>query len=176
MDKKDFSVSLLVAGLSVLFVLASFALFLSKGKSKFWTAKKMKLGAIILSFTAVASTQQACVSCYDPIPPEFIYIENWNDTLNLNDSSILYGTIESRYSSQYSFKLQNDTIDSLIQVNNIFPDDGVYDEDSEEFTIQIDTSLQTGTYRLEFFDVNKEEQNSIGYPISQYALTILNEK
>ena len=61
-------------------------------------------------------------------------------------------------------------------MNNIFPDDGIYDEGSEEFTIQIDTSLQTGTYRLEFFDVNKEEQDSIGYPISQYALTILNDK
>ena len=176
MDKKEISISFLVSGLTILFLLASFALFLSKGRSEFWTAKKMKLGALILTLTVTTQSCNPFRTCYDPVPANFIELETDSDTINLNDSSNLSGVIHFRNSDKYSFKLQNDTAETVNQIEDIIPEDSVYDEETEVFTIQVDTSLKEGDYTLGFYDVKKEDQISSGYLINEYYFRILNDK
>lgn len=174
MDKKEFSVSLLVIGLTILFAVAAFALFLSRGKSKFWTAKKMKLGALILSLSTITTTAfQSC--CYKPEPLNYINLELANDTINLNESSLICGSVYLPQSDIYSFKLTNDSVSSVYQCENIIPLDSIFDEDSEEFEINLDKTLKSGRYSLHFYDVDKTLQETSSPLHYAYSLEILND-
>lgn len=159
MDKKEFSVSLLIIGLTILFAAVSFALFLSRGKSKFFTAKKMKLGALILSLTMTAQSCDLFITCYDEAEPDnnlYLYLQ---DTVNLNDSTrFIKGEIYNRTSNSFSYKLSNRENESLSFTDNIRAEDGAYDEYNEEFTIELDTNLQLGDYLLQIYNSQTNNQ------------------
>jgi len=177
MDKKEFSVSLLVTGLTILFALAAIALFLSNGKSKFWTAKKIKFGAMILTLTVTTQSCGFFINCYAPEKPEMpennIEIILLSDTVNLNESTrFINGRIYNRISQEFSYRLQNDTVDTLIYSENIIADDGVFDDYTEEFTIELDTATEPGNYIFQLFDINKEEQNNVEYAKFEHFINI----
>jgi len=176
MDKKEFSASLLIIGLSVLFAIAATALFFSKGKSKFWTAKKMKLGAMILTLTVTTQSCSWFRTCYDPVDPENTMYLELNDTINLNDSTrILNGEIYNVTSKEFSYKLLNNTVDTLTYSENIIADDGVFDNYSEDFTIELTTTIEPGEYIFQLFDVGKEKQDNVQNINREYFVYIKKE-
>ncbi len=176
MDKKELTVTLTVIMLTAFFAVASAGLFLSKGKSKYWTAKKIKIGAALLTLTSVTQSCNPFRTCYDPVPENYIYLQLNSDTINLNTTNNITGIVENGVSGNYSFNLQNKDSVNMKQIENIAASDGTFDENSEEFTIHLDTNLITGNYSLKLFTVKKEDQNNSNNPINEYNLTFINDK
>lgn len=162
-----------IIGISVLFVIASTALFLFRGKSKFWTAKKMKLGAILLTLTAtlsMTSCREEEPMCYETVElSDWVEIENFNESLNLNETNILDGKIRYRSSDIYSFFLKNDNDTSVFQKNLLKAKDGTFNDTTELFSIELDTNLTPGDYTLSFFDAATDTST---YSIADYHFKI----
>lgn len=175
MDKKEISTSLLFAGLSILFVFISFMVWLYRGESKYWLSRKIKIGAALLTLTAFQHSCRPTVSCYDPIPPNQISMQSDNDTLlvNLSDSNILKGTVYDRTDTYYSFKLMKE--DTVKQESLIMADDGTFDEDTEEFTLEIEEETESGLYKF-IVSSGNEANTDNHYDIRVYDLNVINEK
>ena len=166
MDKKEFAIFFTLIGISILFAIAGFALYLSKRKSKFWTAKKMKLGALLLTITA-ATTIHSCkdeeerTTCYERVQlMESITLHRDQPYIDLNATDTLSGTITYRTSKTYSFMLKNDSLQSITQKGILLPDDGAFNDSIEDFTIQLDKRLISGSYTLSIFNTGINEQKS----------------
>jgi len=178
MDKKELSVTILVVGLTILFTTASLALFLSGGKSKFWTAKKMKFGAILLTLTAAASLSSCDggdgeVMCYSTAQLEnWVNIENFSDTIDLNKVSELKGVIEYRMSDTYSFLLKNDNDSTIVRHELLSANDGAFNDSTELFTIKLDSSLTEGKYTLSIYDTPVD---SVDYSLADFHFNIKND-
>jgi len=160
MNKKETIIPIIVAVLTVIFVVISVAVFLSKGRSKFWLSKKMKIGALLLTFTAV--TQHSCItSCYDAVEPPNPRFRIHESELNLNldfDNSI-YGKIEGVYGTEFSFNITDTLHTDTFQIDNIAAEDGSFDSGTEYFFIKVDKTLQNGTYFLNLYSEDKNNQS-----------------
>jgi len=180
MDKKEFTVTILVIGLSILFTVVSLALFISRGKSKFWTAKKMKLGALLLTVSALTS-MSSCkggdednirVSCYEMVErTNVVYIENFHETVNLKETKVLNGIIEYRSSEIYSYSLKNDSDSTFLSRELLIPKDGSFDDTTEQFSIHLNNDLVPGSYTLSFYDTGRD---STSRSIADYHFNIKN--
>jgi len=157
--KKEFYVPLIIISLSALFIVVSFMVFISNS-NQYWLKRKLKLGAIILSLSASISACQPFATCYDPAPADYMYLINTQNNeiqLNISQTNEIKGIITPPLTKQYSFRI-TDSNYIEVQRDNIFADDGAFDEDSEEFTIKVDTSLNSGKYFLYLFTQKKEDQ------------------
>lgn len=177
MDKKEISITLLIAGISILFAFASFALFLSKGKSSYWTAKKMKFGAMLLTFTALTGLSSCDdkgeVMCYATAETvDWVDIDNYQEELNLKESNIVKGKIEYRSSDIYYFKMQNTNDSSIFQTDQLIPKDGSFNDSTELFEIKLDTALQSGKYTLSIYNVHPD---SVPYSVAEYHFILQND-
>jgi hypothetical protein len=174
MNKKELITPFLVAALSLLFVAICFMVFLSNGKSKKWVARKMKIGGIILSLSAI-SMGTGCTRCYDEPSPDYIKINGFNTyyvEIDLDTGNTLYGNITMPDIKTFSFSINDTTI--LKQKGELIPIDGEFGDKTEEFKFDIDNSLEIGNYQLKFFDCTIDEQDT-KYPIQQFDLIIKNE-
>jgi hypothetical protein len=177
MDKKNITAVIMIIGLGALFTIACTGLFLTKGKSKFWTSKKMRIGAAILTLTAVAQSCEPIRTCYEPAQPEnMMYLNPQPDTVDLDNANELHGYIDNRISAGFSYKIQNSDVSQVYQTDDILSVDSALDEYSEEFVIQLDTALISGNYNLKLYAVKKEDQTETTNPQNEYYLTIVNNK
>lgn len=176
MNYRQIIVFIGIAFLTIAFSLVSLALYLSKGKSKYWTTKKMKFGAIILSLTAMTATQSCntFTTCYESDIQNYIYLKENLKTLNLKTITKLSGTINNRTGDTFSYKLQNEKIDSIFQIENIVADDGAFDEYDEDFTLNLNQNLVSGSYILKFYDIEKSKIDNISLPLNEYRFQISN--
>jgi hypothetical protein len=174
---KKISIPVVLFALSGLFLLTSFVLFLHKGKSARWVARKMKIGGMMLSLTTLLNacdpSQTAALidttppwTCYivaypnDRKPENVIYLESNDDSLiklNLPFDNRIKGEIKNRTWDTFSFAVF-DSRDSVRQRDNILASDGVFDENSELFEIKVEKNLETGKYKIRFFMTEKESQ------------------
>lgn len=155
MNKKEIITPILVIGLGLTFAIISFAVFLSKGKSKKWVSRKMKIGAMLLTLSS-AACNNLITTCYDmPAPPNTINIypnvENGIE-LMLDTGNVIQGIIYERQGENFSFTIENAN-NQMVQSDLLVPIDGVFDNYNEEFKIEVDTNIVTGTYALKLFDV-----------------------
>jgi len=174
-DKTIFTPLLLVV-LGIAFLSVSLLITLFAGNKKL-IASKFKLGGIILSLTATASSCHPFVTCYEPAINDDIAI---NDSFyldsgyvfNLTKDSILTGTIYGRTSDQFSFRLDNQ-YGRTVQRNDLFPADGNFDNYSENFYTYLNDTLNAGDYTIYFYNMDKrsQEANEDEY-LNQYALKI----
>ncbi len=177
MDKRDLTIALTIAGLTGLFAIACAGMFITGGKSKYWTAKKIKIGAAILTLSTMTPSCRPFVSCYDPGPPENgIYLNLESDTVHLNETTVLNGFIENRVSNTFSYVLRNIDSVQINQTENITARDGAFDEYSEEFSIMIDSTLNSRDYSLKLFSIKKEDVTSISIPENEYQLKLVKGK
>ncbi len=176
MNKKDFLVPVLAIGLSLAFVFVSLLVFLSGGKSGFWISKKLKIGALLLSLTAIAN--QACdrTNCYDPAPVNTFDMDNADYSrvikVNLKDSNKLTGILYGREGIDFSFNVMDSLNTSIFQTGKVLPVDGSFDSDREDVVIELDENLVTDTYRLNLYDQNTTDKDALA---SLYYLEIQNE-
>jgi hypothetical protein len=164
MNKKDISVIVFVGGLSLLFLTASLALYLYRGKSEFWTAKKMKFGALLLTLSAATSLNSCgpeTTTCYETISmKDMITLQTDNSSVNLNATNEIKGSISYRTSEIYSFNLLKDSVDTIFQKGLLIPQDGKFNDSTELFTIRLDSSLPPGKYLLNIYDQPLNSQNT----------------
>ncbi|MEA2043540.1 MAG: hypothetical protein U9N85_13445 [Bacteroidota bacterium] len=140
-----------VTALSGLFLFVIFMMWLNGGNSKYWLAKKMKLGAAILTFTAVQYSCNPVATCYDPIQPNIIDFSFENDTiqLNLSEGNILEGKLYEREGNSFSFQISD--LDSVLQTDSIYAADGDFDEIEETIRLNVDSETPDGYYYLDIF-------------------------
>jgi hypothetical protein len=173
MNKKELTGIIVVAGLSLLFLTASIALYLTKGRSQYWTAKKMKLGALLLTISAATSLSSCgpdTTTCYETVlMKDMITLQTDKNTVNLKSTNEIKGTINYRSSEIYSFNLTKDTIDTVYQKGLLIPEDGKFNDSTEFFTIKLDTGLIPGNYILKIYDQPLNKQTS---SIAYYDLII----
>jgi len=157
--KKEQYLPVIIFILSAALIIVSLMVFISNG-NQYWLKRKLKLGALILTLTASISACQPIISCYDPAPTDYMYIENTPNSeiqLVIRQGNLIKGKIMTPVVKQYSFRI-TDTNYIEVQRDNIFADDGTFDESTEEFTIKVDTSLNAGKYFLYLFTQKKEDQ------------------
>lgn len=184
MNKNEILVSIAIAGLTVLFATVSIAVFLSKGKSKFWVAKKMKIGGILLTLSAATACGGSGIGggevmCYDVPAPNNMWLINLDyttNTLNINFDSahVMRGNISMRNTDKFSYLIK-DTNNNKLESKNLEALDGNFDTETEEFKITLDKKMKSGNYILELFAVEKELQDSAPYPANQFNLKVIND-
>ena len=165
------------AVLGMLFYLVSFLVIVTR-RHPWLVAKKLRLGALLLSFGGFASgcIQNPQVMCYDPVPPNSLSVEQFNGTtdevlISKLSNDTLQGTLTFRVGEKFSYSV-SDINDAVLLQENLSAVDGSLDEDTEEFQIPVGQLLATGMYHLKFYSVSKD---SIGesYAIAEFKLNIV---
>ena len=177
---KDFLAPLAV--FAIVFVGAAFlivaaAVWLSNGKSSFWTSKKMKLGAMLLTLNSMVvsgcfiGSQPTCydtarpiggtdpeVMCYDMPATNVVQIDA--DDFEQKKSNVIKGVVFDPEGEEYSYTfVRNKTKDTLqkgdfkLSANDTIP----YER---TFSVEINAKLEAGRY---WFNVCKygEYDNNI---------------
>ncbi len=202
MQKSLIVVFVILSVISVAFVVISLFVFLTRGKNSSLIGKKLLIGGLILTLTAMVTSCSnnigKAVNCYVTAIDEGDSGDsgNINDTgdtgdtgdngevlcydvaiifdditinntfsegaiqLNLSETNIISGLIENRKSNEFSFRLSTRKDEKPIQIGNIYASDGVFDENDEEYNIEIDKSTPKGEYIIHFYNMNVKKQES----------------
>lgn len=157
MDKNKSVLPLITIGVSVLFAFACLMVWLSRGKSEMWIARKLKLGGLALTFTA---TMAGCssVTCYDPAPNNVFMFNNaiggQGVVIKIAEDSVLTGTANSLTFNDFDFvirQVDGEQIDSGI----IQPVDGSFNSSNEDFKMTISKAIPKGKYVIDVLAVKK---------------------
>jgi hypothetical protein len=172
---KKISIPVILIALSGLFLFASLVVYLHKGKSVKWVARKMKLGATILTVAGITTGCPPVITCYDPVPVnQFSFdqldSEDYSIVSNLPDDSILTGKIFERNWDSFIFEIIT-TDSQLVQKGDVLAADGLFDARNEDFMIILDSKIDTGKYHLNILYTNPENDNN-SYLIQQNWLKI----
>ena len=172
MIKKEFITPIIIAALSLLFAAICLMVFISGGKSKIWIARKMKIGGILLSISAI-TTGTGCTMCYDAPGPDYVSFSGFNSywiEIELDTGNVLHGAIAKPDSDQFSFSV-TDTAGIKADKNKLIPDDGQFGSATENFSLEIKPDLPKGIYCLDIFDCDTASQTS-SHPIQSFSLNI----
>jgi len=170
MSKKEIIIPIIVVALSIVFALISLAVILTKGKSKKWIRRKMKIGALLLTLSAFTpgSAQEIEVSCYDIAEENLMLLKNNKTELTFESKSpkIVKAYIDYRIGENYSYCLF-DNENNKIQKGKITAADGKFDKWKEDIEITLKSHLKAGRYFLLLFDVpvNEQEPNNFNRKI-----------
>ncbi len=150
MDKKNILTYFTIAGLSIVFVIVSVLLFVNRGKNAKLLKKKLKLGAMIISLTAVVSASYVSC-CYAPptqqINMERTYFHTNAFFIDRSFTEEIYGTQEY-LSGYHEYSISNDEVPAY-QSGYLEPVDGSLDSDYEEVVLEIKDILPNGDYFLD---------------------------
>ena len=178
MNKNESLIPITVIGLTVLFTIVSLGVFLTRGKSAYWIAKKMRVGAMLLTLTAVSTTYSGCItSCYDAPEPNVFSInneENHQINVNIDLNNKIKGTIYERSGDEFSFRITDTSFTKSYQLGRIEADDGEFDESAEEFTLELNSDIPTGVYSLNFYYYLVSPEDSIMNSYNSYQLNVTN--
>lgn len=172
MDKREWYVPLVAAGLALAFVVVCLLVWLTRGHPGL-IKKKLYLGGLLLTLT---STAAGCglTSCYDMAMPNYFLLSGTDGsggvTLTLPDDSAIDGTIEDRQGEAFSFRVDDNGVQQ--QRGTILAADGAFDETSEAFRINVRADLPPGSYTLSFHDVRSADQSASSNK-GQYVLTVV---
>ena len=141
-------------GVAVAFGVVSIIVIATKGKSNYFIAKKLKLGAVIIGLTGTLS---GCVppTCYAPISGSEIYLEEIIQT----DKIVLSGTILRKFEEfDFSYRVVNEkNLNEVIASGEIKPLDGELNSEEEKFEIKLNKELLNGRCRIIFYLTTLEE-------------------
>ncbi len=176
MNKKEAIIPFAFLALSLLFIAVSLMVYLSKGKSKKWIARKMKIGGLLLTMTAVSCNGGGNVKCYDTAPFNYMSLNNDGEKgieINTDTSNILQGHISGRHGNDFSFSI-NDKSGKAILKDIVLPVDIAFDSEYEDFKIYINRNLEEGKYQIKLYASKPESQDTV-QPQNEYKLMIKHE-
>lgn len=162
MNKKEFIAPILVIGLSIAFAVICLFVYLSKGKSEKWLARKMRIGGLILTLSIASCNGNVEHTCYETVAVNHIWFNNIGADgmeIKLDSSNILAGEISGVQDSIYSFQII-DSKDKIVQQELLKADSGTFDMFNETFKIHLNKQLTVGDYTINFFNNSVEEQDS----------------
>lgn len=154
----------------IIFAITVAAVFFSKGKSKFWVDKKLKIGGILLTLTSILNMSSGCgimATCYDdagePTCYDAVY-EPFNVEINkvTNTKTLkIYGT-KNGIDGNFSYQFIKDTIE--VQSGKLYLDT------AGNFIIDMEKKYQKGEYILRI----KEKESD--YETPNISITVEDEK
>ncbi|MBQ3655879.1 MAG: hypothetical protein II956_03400 [Bacteroidales bacterium] len=163
-------VAIVFVGLA--FAAVAFAVFVTRGKSKFWIDKKMRTGGVLLTLSAMISSGAGCglcqPTCYEPAEPTCYDVVAVNqvrieqDSVSLKDGN-LSGEMYDSTSDEYAFMVLKDK--DTVQKGNFKLQPLDTSSYSRKFTIEFDKKLSPDLYRLII-------SNTDGYDLSVYDIKI----
>jgi hypothetical protein len=154
MSRKELTLPVAVAVLSVAFAVVCFMVWLGRGRP-FLVRQKLKLGALLISLSHAGLTgcDSGEVTCYAPAPPpnQIELDAEWQgEAIVVAPGGALAGTISWRQAEAFAFRLV-DAAGGEAQRGPLVPADGAFDESDEAFTLGVGADLTPGDYRLEFY-------------------------
>jgi hypothetical protein len=162
MNKKEIIIPFVAIGLVLAFVVVSLAVFTSNGKSKKWVARKMRIGALLLTLNAFTPgmAQEIEVTCYEPAPSIIMALQNNESSLSFgkNSDKKVKSYIENGIGKDYSFCLVDEK-NNKIQTGTITALDGEFNSYKENFEVLLDKNLKHGRYYLLFYSSLINDQN-----------------
>ena len=181
--KKEILISVYVGILSGLFLLVSLLLYLTGGKNQFLLGRKLKIGAVIITLTALvgcSGVSEPVRTCYKVVAQDHVTVSftyNDQDLIELKKGTtdiILNGQIMRRTLKTFSFMVF-DHDDKEILKGEIKPSDGQFDEETEDFIIKLPEDLKVGRYTLKLFRVSLKDldKNQIDNPCNQMEFFII---
>jgi hypothetical protein len=163
MTKKELIIPFLFIAFCFAFGVVSIAVFISNGRSKKWVARKMKIGGLLLSLTAVSCNGGRQVNCYDTEPWNYMYLNQTGEKgleINIDTNNVLIGRISGRHGKDFSFSI-NAKGGNTLQKDFVLPLDSAFDKDSEDFKILIDPNIGSGTYELKLYSSLPQKQDTL---------------
>ena len=141
---------------------------------------RIKNGIIFLAFFFFISILfQSCLNKEIddiPAPENVFYINPAYSEIDLIETTSIAGIISYRTSELFSFRIRNESNESIQQIGNLTPIDGDFDNDTEEFIIQLDQDLSSGNYVIHFFNFSQAEIDDSDVPVGTFYLTIINDQ
>lgn len=162
MNKKEFIAPILVIGLSITFAVICLFVYLSKGKSEKWLARKMKIGGLILTLSFASCNGSTENTCYETVAINHIWFHSMGADgmeIKLDSSYVLNGEISGVQDSIYSFQILNNKGD-IVQQELLKADSGTFDMFNESFKIHLNKKLTNGEYTINFYNNSVEKQDS----------------
>ncbi len=211
MQKNIIFISIAVALLSLIFIIISLLVIITRGNKPSFISKKLLIGGLILTLTAMfyacdsGNTKNTPnnINCYNISTndsnsqneignnasvneeneancnkQDYIClpaIHNSSDgsiTVEMSVSNKLAGKIERRKSDKYSYCFR-DIDNEIVSKDNIYPSDGKFNENFEDFEIEIDKNIASGDYIIFFYSVSLEDQTTENYT-SSFPIKIFN--
>lgn len=172
MNKKEIISPILIIGISALFAFICFMIFMNKGKSEKWIARKIMVGGILLSLTASINSCKIKHTCYVAPAEKGIEISglNSNNELIINNNRILNGKLIDWQSQYATFIVLNDK-SGVVQKGIINPKDGKLDSVLEEVKFSISNDIASGSYNLMIYDTEQSKTNK-DYYIHKFKLIV----
>ena len=152
----------IVLGLSLLFIVIS-VMYVFNSKSPKLLKYKLKIGAAIIALTTFVSSHGfSQKTCYKPAYPREMINMNKQDEANYifihkNDTKIT-GVMRNVLSQEYLYSI-TDTANKPIKKGKLIPANGLFDENKEDFEIQMG-KLKVGDYYLKIYSNGKEFERS----------------
>ena len=151
--KREPTVLLAIAGLSLAFAIVSLLVWFSRGNSKL-VARKLRLGALLIGLTG-ATTGCPVASCYEtaaPRPDTLVLADGLQNgstiEVKAGEAKKLTARIEQRLCNYFSFEVSDDR-GALALAGPVQPIDGAFDSPTEEVGLTLfATDLQPGSYAL----------------------------
>lgn len=164
MIRRELWVPLAVVAVTVAFIAVS-ALVRVSGGNPWLIRRKLRIGALLLGLTWSASgcDDEGVVTCYDPIPPEHVELDQqfWGDygyRLDLAAGHVLTGSVLFRTSEIFSFQLR-DATEVEVRRGALSATDGVFDASTEAISLDVGADLPPGSYQLRFYGGDVDHGN-----------------
>ncbi|MDD3626457.1 MAG: hypothetical protein PHV06_03990 [bacterium] len=165
--KKEIIIPIYLFGISILFIIVSFLLFLSGGKNAKLLSKKLKLGALIISLTAALGCTPInphVTSCYVP-PMPYVEVENevvdrsdtewkYSIEIDLSKTNVITGKSMHSFGASISFRI-TDKNGNVIQFDDAVPVDGKFNDHSEKLECRLNKDIRPGEYTIVFYTREK---------------------
>ena len=170
MNKKELFIPIIVVVLSIAFALISLVVILTKGKSKKWIQRKMKLGALLLTLNAFTpgSAQEIEIMCYKAMISSTITIES--DNFSFSKKDVIKGNVEKRQVDTIYYSIRNNN-GTAIQGGKLITRKETPDSPDEKFEIELVNDLAKGKYSLLFFATYRQWKRN-EYPLEDIKIKI----
>ncbi len=173
MNKENILTPIIILGLSIAFITVSVLVIFYSGNPKF-LKYKLKIGAAIIALTTFVNTHGLSQkTCYKPaVSREVIRLDKQDDAQVikiLKEEKIITGVMDNVLSADYSFAI-TDTSNKLVKKGKVVATNGKFDENNENFEINIG-NLKTGIYYLKIYSsVSNFEKGICLYDGTLYIL------
>ena len=169
----------IIAGISLgllftAFVVVSIIVVITK-RHPYFVSKKLRLGALIISLSGISA---GCITntCYVSQQYNMFRIDqadtqNGLIVINKSVSDSITGRIFERRGNTFSY-IVADSSDSIIIRENLAPEDGAFDENTEEIIIRFGNTIMPGNYELRFYTSPKDSIKNTDWCSMSYPLQI----
>ena len=143
--KKELYLPIIIVALTLVFGAICLMVYLSDGNA-YWIKKKLKIGALILSFAWMSNSCEKTVICYAPVMPEnSIWIDNHGDSLIYSINDTMFIRLHNPTYQFFSFDILDDFSNSL--KTGLLPKDSLM----HNYYLIISDEFLPGNYTINFY-------------------------